>query len=58
MAKKPPAELTAWTVYRLAKKPVRLGQVEAGTEEQALERAFAELNIREEDRFKISVRRN
>jgi hypothetical protein len=56
MAKKS-AKSEAWTVMKLAKKPVRIGQVEAATEDEALKKAYEEFAIRDVDRFRISVRR-
>jgi hypothetical protein len=56
MAKKAkPARVQTWSVYRFAAKSQWLGTVEAATKEEALARAFEELNIRAQDRFKIVV---
>jgi hypothetical protein len=37
---------------------VRLGTVEAATEEEAIDRAMDEFRIRDVDRFRISVKRS
>ena len=50
-----PARVQTWSVLKFAKKTERLGTVEAATKEEALERAFEELNIRPQDRFRIVV---
>ena len=56
MAKKAaPARVQTWIVYKFAAAQQRLGTVEAATKEAALERAFEELDIRPQDRFKIVV---
>ena len=59
MAKKPPERaIHTWTVTRMKKKAERIGTVEAATEEEAIDRAMAEFQIRDVDRFRISVRRS
>jgi hypothetical protein len=47
MAKKPepPPELTAWSVYKIAKKAARLGIVEALDEQTAIEKAAEEFKV-------------
>jgi hypothetical protein len=47
MAKKPepPPELTAWSVYKIAKKAAWLGIVEASDEAAAIEKASAEFKV-------------
>ena len=59
MAKKPPERaIHTWTVHRMKKKAERIGTVEAATEEEAIDRAVADFQIRDVDRFRISVRRS
>jgi hypothetical protein len=55
-SKMPPEEHN-WSVYKTAKKGHLLGHVVAATEAQAIERAIEELQIREVDRFRITVKR-
>jgi hypothetical protein len=56
MAKKPAKpRVQTWSVYKYAAKPQRLGTVEAASKTEALERAFEELKIRPQDRFRIVV---
>jgi hypothetical protein len=47
MAKKPepPPELTAWSVYKFAKKAVWLGVVEAPDKATAIEKASTEFKV-------------
>jgi hypothetical protein len=47
MAKKPepPPELTAWSVYKIAKKAVWLGTVEAPDKQASVEKAAAEFKV-------------
>jgi hypothetical protein len=47
VAKKPesPQELTAWSVYKIAKKAPWLGIVEAWDEQAAIEKAAAEFKV-------------
>jgi hypothetical protein len=47
MAKKPelPPELTAWSVYKVAKKAMWLGTVEAPDKQTAIEKAAAEFKV-------------
>jgi membrane-bound lytic murein transglycosylase B len=46
MAKRPePPKPTSWTIYKLAAKAVRLGQVEAPDEAAAIEKAAAEFKV-------------
>ena len=58
MAKKPREQVQTWTVHRMKKKAERIGTVEAATEEEAIDRAMADFQIRDVDRFRISVRRS
>jgi hypothetical protein len=51
-------ETSQWVVYRFAAKPKFVGTVEARDEKEALKKAFAEFNIPEHERFKITVRRD
>jgi len=41
----PPPQLTAWSVYRIAKKAVWLGIVEAPNEQLAIEKAAEEFKV-------------
>jgi hypothetical protein len=47
MAKKPepPPKLTTWTIYKIAAKAVRLGQVEAADESEAIEKGAVEFKV-------------
>jgi hypothetical protein len=47
MAKEPepPSQLTAWSVYKIAKKAAWLGIVEAPDEQTAIEKAAAEFKV-------------
>jgi hypothetical protein len=47
MAKKPepPSQLTAWSVYKIAAKAVRLGTVEAADEANAIEKGAVEFKV-------------
>jgi hypothetical protein len=47
MAKKPelPPELAAWSVYKIAKRAVWLGLVEAPNERAAIEKAAEEFKV-------------
>jgi hypothetical protein len=38
----PPPPPTVWTIYKLAAKQTRVGEVEAATEAEALEKAAAQ----------------
>jgi len=58
MATKASAAVTSWSVHLVKKKPVRLGTVEAASEEEAIDRAMKEFQIRDVDRFRISVQRS
>jgi hypothetical protein len=57
------AEPVKWDVYMASSKRIwpgrltYLGSVEARDEQEAIDKAMRELNIREADRFRISVRR-
>ena len=42
----------------MKKKAERIGTVEAATEEEAIDRAMADFQIRDVDRFRISVKRS
>jgi hypothetical protein len=55
--RKQSAEPLGWKVYMMRAKLTWLGFVEAHDEKEALDRAMRDLNIREADRFRISVRR-
>jgi len=46
-----------WLVYRLRKKAQLIGRVQAKDQKEALERAYAEFQIPEHERFRISVQR-
>lgn len=46
-----------WVAYRLRKKAERLGRVEARSEAEAIEKACAEFEIPQHERFRISVQR-
>ena len=46
-----------WHVYLMKSKPTWVGLVEARDQEQAVRKAMRDLDIREADRFRISVRR-
>jgi hypothetical protein len=41
----PPSQLTAWSVYKIAKKAAWLGIVEAPDERTAIEKAAAEFKV-------------
>jgi hypothetical protein len=56
MSKTPKAKNSQWSVYKLAKATRHIGHVMAPDEKAALARAFEELEIREQDRFRITVR--
>ena len=58
MAKKPHEREHSWTVTRMKKKAERIGSVEAATEEEAINRAMEEFQVRDVDRFRISVKRS
>jgi hypothetical protein len=46
MTKKPePPKPTVWTVYKLANKAIRLGQVEAPDEPSAIKKGAAEFGV-------------
>jgi hypothetical protein len=46
MAKKPePPKPTSWSIYKIAAKAVRLGQVEAPDEATAIEKGAAEFGV-------------
>jgi len=55
-AKNPPEQ--TWTVASHEEEAERLGTVEAATEEEAIDRAMVEFQIRDVDRFRISVQRS
>jgi hypothetical protein len=55
--KEPAGEPASWKVYIMRAKPTWLGSVEARDKQEALDKAMRDLNIREADRFRISVRR-
>jgi hypothetical protein len=52
-----PEKTTRWGVYLLRSKGERIGSVNAKTKGEALARASEECEIRTEDRFRVSVRR-
>jgi hypothetical protein len=58
MSKKRKSEATeaSWSVYKIAGKPKLLGYVTAPSEKAALDRAFETLAIRDEDKFRVTVR--
>jgi hypothetical protein len=60
-AMKKPAKQSAkpvtWAVYLMKAKPQWVGSVEARDEQEAMDKAMRDLNIREADRFRVSVRR-
>ena len=56
MSKKPKPKDSQWSVYKLAKTTRHIGHVMAPDEKTALARAFEELETREQDRFRITVR--
>jgi hypothetical protein len=41
----PPPWLTTWTIYKVAAKQMRLGEVEAADEREAIEKAAKEFNV-------------
>ena len=51
-------EPVGWKVYIMRAKLTWLGFVVARDEQDAIDRAMRELNIREADRFRVSVRRD
>jgi hypothetical protein len=55
--RKQSGEPVGWKVYIMRAKLSWLGFVEARDEREALDKAMRDLNIREADRFRISVRR-
>jgi hypothetical protein len=55
--KRPRFEPVRWTVYILRAKAERLGSVMAKDKAEAMELAIKECDIREQDRFRVSVRR-
>ena len=60
MGKKPrkqSAEPNSWSVHMMKAKLTYLGSVEARDEKEATDKAIRDLNIREADRFRISVKR-
>jgi hypothetical protein len=46
-----------WSIYSFRKKIVWLGHVEAATEAEALEKAYAAFKVPEHERFRITARR-
>lgn len=45
MARKPePSQPTIWTIYKVAAKQIRLGEVEAADEREAIEKAAKEFS--------------
>jgi hypothetical protein len=46
-----------WKVYIMRAKETWVGTVEARDEHEALDRAMRDLNIREADRFRVTIRR-
>jgi hypothetical protein len=55
--RKQSVEPVQWSVHIMRAKLTRLGPVEARDEAEAMDKAMRELNIREADRFRVSVRR-
>ena len=55
--RKPAGEPAQWTVYMMRSKRTYLGSVEAPDEAEAMDKAMRDLNIREADRIRITVRR-
>ena len=53
--KKPRKEPLTWAVYIFRKKLTRLGTVEAKDRNEALKKAIEQHEIREADRWRISV---
>src|SRR5262245_35512966 len=51
------AEPVGWKVYIMRAKLTLVGFVDALDKQEALDKAMRELNIREADRFRITVRR-
>jgi hypothetical protein len=48
VARKPtPPQLTTWTIYKVAAKQTRLGEVEAADEREAIEKAAKEFKQHE-----------
>ena len=47
MARKPepPSQPATWTIYRAAKKAIRLGEVEATDEQEAIEKAAEQFKV-------------
>ena len=47
MARKPqpPSQPATWTIYRAAKKAVRLGEVEATDKQEAIEKAAEQFKV-------------
>jgi len=46
VARKPtPPQLTTWTIYKVAAKQTRLGEVEAADERAAIEKAAKEFRV-------------
>ena len=53
--KKPRKEAVSWNVYIFRKKLALLGTVEAKDRDEALKKAIEQHQIREADRWRISV---
>lgn len=50
-------EPARWSVYKIGKKLVWLGAVEARDQEEALKKAVEELEIKPADRWRVNVQR-
>jgi hypothetical protein len=57
MARKPAGKPVMWNVYMMRARRMLIGVVHAGTEKEALQRAYDEHKIPKESRFKVSVER-
>jgi hypothetical protein len=55
--RKQSGEPAQWSVHIMRSKLTWLGSVEARDKQEAMDKAMRELNIREANRFRISVRR-
>ena len=51
------AEPAQWSVHMMRSKLTHLGSVEARDKAEAMDKAMRQLDIREADRFRVSVRR-
>jgi hypothetical protein len=55
--RKQSGEPVSWSVHIMRAKLTYLGSVEARDEAEAMDKAMRQLNIREAERFRISVKR-